>query len=133
MQSRDKIAYLGALSLLMSLAELFVPRPLPFFRLGLANIPLLLGDRHDGAGVHLLQLLSECGKLLLPLQKAQAEVLPPQFIGQVQLDLLQRPPDLLGGVAHLAQQNVLPDLGQVGLVLHRYALPQQFHGGEIGR
>ena len=43
MQSRDKIAYLGALSLLMSLAELFVPRPLPFFRLGLANIPLLLG------------------------------------------------------------------------------------------
>ena len=47
MQSRDKIAYLGALSLLMSLAELFVPRPLPFFRLGLANIPLLLGLTMD--------------------------------------------------------------------------------------
>ena len=56
MQSRDKIAYLGALSLLMSLAELFVPRPLPFFRLGLANIPLLLALTMD-AGPYMTLLL----------------------------------------------------------------------------
>lgn len=43
MRSQDKVPYLGALSLLMSLAELFIPRPLPFFRLGLANIPILMG------------------------------------------------------------------------------------------
>ena len=43
MRSQDNVAYLGAISLLMSLAELFVPRPLPFFRLGLANIPILMG------------------------------------------------------------------------------------------
>ena len=40
----------------MSLAELFVPRPLPFFRLGLANIPLLLGLTMD-AGPYMALLL----------------------------------------------------------------------------
>ena len=61
MQSRDKIAYLGALSLLMSLAELFVPRPLPFFRLGLANIPLLLGLTMDVGPYMALLLVKAIG------------------------------------------------------------------------
>lgn len=39
---RTRIINLTALSLLLSLAETFIPRPLPFFRIGLANIPMLL-------------------------------------------------------------------------------------------
>lgn len=45
MQSADKkktIAYASALTFLFSMLETIVPKPLPFFRLGLANIPLLL-------------------------------------------------------------------------------------------
>lgn len=38
----DKIAYLGALSLFLSTIEYLLPRPVPFMRLGLANLPLIL-------------------------------------------------------------------------------------------
>lgn len=41
-QYKKKAAYLGALSLFFGVIELFVPKILPFFRLGLANIPILL-------------------------------------------------------------------------------------------
>lgn len=45
MPSQDKkryIAYLAALSIFASLIENAIPRPFPFFRLGLANLPLLM-------------------------------------------------------------------------------------------
>ena len=41
MQYPAKTAYLGALSLFFSAVELFIPTILPFFRIGLANIPLI--------------------------------------------------------------------------------------------
>lgn len=39
---KNKITYLTALSLFMAVAENAIPHPLPFFRLGLSTIPLLL-------------------------------------------------------------------------------------------
>ena len=41
-QNKNKIAYLGALTLLFSYAEMIFPKILPFFRLGLGNIAILL-------------------------------------------------------------------------------------------
>lgn len=38
-----KTAMLAALSLLLSTIELLLPKPVPFFRIGLANLPLLIG------------------------------------------------------------------------------------------
>ena len=61
MRSQDRIAYLAALSLLMSAAELLVPRILPFFRLGLANIPLLLALGMAPGHFALLLLLKAIG------------------------------------------------------------------------
>lgn len=43
MQSRDRVIYLASLSLFLSSLELFIPKPLPFFRLGLANIAVMMG------------------------------------------------------------------------------------------
>lgn len=60
-QYQDRIAYLGALSLLFSFAELFIPRILPFFRLGLANIPLILGLTLDFRSYFLLILIKAIG------------------------------------------------------------------------
>lgn len=40
---KNQIAYLSGLSLLFAYAELLIPRVVPFFRLGLSNISLLLG------------------------------------------------------------------------------------------
>lgn len=37
------IAFLAGLSLFLSLLEYLIPKPVPFLRIGLANIPLLLG------------------------------------------------------------------------------------------
>ncbi len=42
---QDIIALLGAFCLFLSTLEYLIPKPLPFFRLGLANLPLLLGIR----------------------------------------------------------------------------------------
>lgn len=42
---RDYIAYLSALTLLFSYAEMLLPRTIPFFRLGLANTIILLALR----------------------------------------------------------------------------------------
>lgn len=42
MREKEYIAYLGALALLFSYAEMFLPRTLPFFRLGLGNVVMLL-------------------------------------------------------------------------------------------
>lgn len=42
LQNKNRIAYLGALTLLFSYAEMLLPRFVPFFRLGLGNIAILL-------------------------------------------------------------------------------------------
>ena len=39
---RNRIALLGALSLFLSTVEYLFPRPIPFMRLGLANLPVIL-------------------------------------------------------------------------------------------
>jgi heptaprenyl diphosphate synthase len=42
-QRRELIAFLGGLALFLSLVEYLIPKPVPFLRLGLANIPLMVG------------------------------------------------------------------------------------------
>lgn len=42
LQNKNRIAYLSALTLLFSYAEMLLPRFVPFFRLGLGNIAILL-------------------------------------------------------------------------------------------
>ena len=61
MQKQDKIAYLASISLFLSIVELFIPRPLPFFRIGLANIPLLFAINYDFSSFMLLTLLKGLG------------------------------------------------------------------------
>ncbi len=41
-QRLDRVALFAALSLFLSIIELVIPKPIPFFRLGLANLPLLI-------------------------------------------------------------------------------------------
>ena len=42
LQDKDKAAYYASLSIFLGSLELFIPKPLPFFRLGLSNIPIVL-------------------------------------------------------------------------------------------
>ncbi len=56
---RDVIALLGACCMLLSLVEHMIPKPLPFLRIGLANLPLLVS----------LGMLSPSHVLLLALLK----------------------------------------------------------------
>ena len=65
--SRQKIlSFLGALCLFLSALEYLVPKPLPFFRLGLANLPILLGLRFLSAGdLFLLLILKVLGQGLI--------------------------------------------------------------------
>lgn len=57
MQSRNKLAYLCALTLLFSYAEMILPRIIPFFRLGLANTVILLALELDPLSFILLSIL----------------------------------------------------------------------------
>ncbi|MCR5284314.1 MAG: Gx transporter family protein [Treponema sp.] len=57
MQSRNKLAYLCALTLLFSYAEMILPRIIPFFRLGLANTVILLALELDPLSLILLSIL----------------------------------------------------------------------------
>ena len=41
-ETRRNIAFLGALCVFLSTVEYLIPKPLPFMRLGLANLPILL-------------------------------------------------------------------------------------------
>jgi len=62
----DTVALLGALCFFLSALELLVPRPLPFMRIGLANMPLLLGVRLLRVGdFALLVLLKIVGQALV--------------------------------------------------------------------
>jgi heptaprenyl diphosphate synthase len=40
---RDLVAFLGGLCLFLSTIEYLVPKPVPFLRIGIANLPLLIG------------------------------------------------------------------------------------------
>jgi heptaprenyl diphosphate synthase len=40
--NRDSLAFFGALSLFLATIEYLFPKPLPFFRIGLSNLPILL-------------------------------------------------------------------------------------------
>ncbi|MCF7915119.1 MAG: Gx transporter family protein [Spirochaetaceae bacterium] len=42
LQRLDRVALFAALSLFLSIIELVIPKPIPFFRIGLANLPLLI-------------------------------------------------------------------------------------------
>ena len=63
---REITAFLGALCLFLSAVEYLIPKPLPFFRLGLANLPLLLGLRFlRPADLLLVLLLKVLGQGLI--------------------------------------------------------------------
>lgn len=64
MRSQDRISRLAALSLLLSAVEMFIPRFVPFFKLGLANIPLLMALSLDLRQYMLLALLKGLGTSL---------------------------------------------------------------------
>ncbi len=60
------IALLGALSLFLAALEFLFPKPVPYMRLGLANIPLLIALRVLSVRQLLvLALLKVCGQALL--------------------------------------------------------------------
>ena len=63
MQSQDKrrISYYAALAILFGAVELFIPKVLPFFRLGFANIPILLALDFSFPCFVLLALLKAIG------------------------------------------------------------------------
>jgi heptaprenyl diphosphate synthase len=42
-KDRDLVAFLGGLCLFLSTIEYLVPKPVPFLRIGIANLPLLIG------------------------------------------------------------------------------------------
>lgn len=63
---QDIVAFLGALCLFLSAVEYLIPKPLPFFRIGLANLPLLLGLRFlSSTDLVLLLLLKVLGQGLI--------------------------------------------------------------------
>jgi len=62
----DLVAFLGALCLFFSTIEYLIPKPFPFFRLGLANLPVLLAlDLFAPGYVLLLVLLKVVGQGLV--------------------------------------------------------------------
>lgn len=62
----DLVAFFGALCLFFSTIEYLFPKPFPFFRLGLANLPILLAlDLFSPGYVLLLVLLKVIGQGLV--------------------------------------------------------------------
>ena len=60
---REITAFFGALCLFLSAVEYLIPKPMPFFRLGLANLPILLGLRFmTPSDILLLLLLKVLGQ-----------------------------------------------------------------------
>jgi len=60
---RNRLALLGSLCLFLSAIEYLIPKPLPFMRIGLANLPLLLALDIFGPGeFFLLALLKVLGQ-----------------------------------------------------------------------
>jgi len=62
----NEIALLGALCFFLSAVEYLIPKPLPFMRIGLANMPLLLAlNVLDAKGFFLLVSLKVLGQALI--------------------------------------------------------------------
>lgn len=59
----DSIAIFAALSIFLSIIELLIPKPIPFFRIGLANLPLLVAltlfSRRDFTLLVLLKIFGQ--------------------------------------------------------------------------
>lgn len=65
-EHRRLLPFLGALSLFLSTVEYLFPKPVPFFRLGLANLPLLVGlDTFSFRELALLLALKVAGQALV--------------------------------------------------------------------
>ena len=59
----ELVAFMGALCLFFSTIEYLFPKPFPFFRIGLANLPVLVSLELFPVGyVFLLVLLKEIGR-----------------------------------------------------------------------
>ena len=66
MQSRNKsLAYLSAITLLLSYVEMILPRVVPFFRLGLANSVILLALDLDFGSFLILAVLKAAAASLM--------------------------------------------------------------------
>lgn len=62
----ELVAFMGALCLFFSTIEYLFPKPFPFFRIGLANLPVLIGlELFSGPYVLLLVLLKVLGQGLI--------------------------------------------------------------------
>ena len=62
----DSLALLGACSLFLSTLEFLIPKPIPFMRLGLANLPLLISLSFLTPGqIMLLTLIKVLGQGLV--------------------------------------------------------------------
>ena len=64
-QTKNQLAYLSALTLLFSYVEMILPRTVPFFRLGLGNIALLLAFNLPFAPFMLLSLIKATAASLM--------------------------------------------------------------------
>lgn len=64
-QNKKRIAYLSALTLLFSYAEFLLPRFLPFFRLGLGNVAILLSFSLDPLSFILLTAIKAVASCLM--------------------------------------------------------------------
>lgn len=65
LQNKNRIAYLGALTLLFSYAEMMLPRIIPFFRLGLGNIVILLALNMDFPSFLILTFIKSISACLM--------------------------------------------------------------------
>ena len=63
--NREKLAFLTALTLLFSYIEMILPRFVPFFRLGLANVVILLSLELDFGAFFLLAVLKAVSSSLM--------------------------------------------------------------------
>jgi heptaprenyl diphosphate synthase len=61
----SKLAVLGALCIFLSTVEYMIPKPLPFVRLGLANVPLILALGMPAAEFALLVFIKIVGQALI--------------------------------------------------------------------
>lgn len=65
LQNKNRIAYLTALTLLFSYAEMMLPRIFPFFRLGLGNIVILLALNLNCSSFLILTLIKSVASCLM--------------------------------------------------------------------
>ena len=86
MRYRDRIAYLGALSLFLSAIELLIPRVIPFFRIGLANIPVMAALGLPVWDFSILLFITAWSDYLWPLVIATSKDM---FVLEIGLTLLQ--------------------------------------------